>query len=159
MSLGERGVLVAVPDGSGHTVTLLLAPRLAVAIVSAVLVVAGVRIAVTRRLPRFRLRPGRPEVGQRPQPVRVGGGVALAATSLLLQQVVSLVPMPFLAELALMATSLLVAAGALGWFVLRQDQLSGSTARLQAGVRLDRTDPARAPRRNADLRYRWSAFQ
>ncbi|MGK5739992.1 hypothetical protein [Micromonospora sp. URMC 103] len=97
----------------------LTALRVVLAVAGLVLIVAGVRIAVTRRLPR-RFRIGRPPADQRPQPVRVGGGVALVATGLLIQQVAQLVPMPRALAMGLILTALAVTLVAVGWFALRR---------------------------------------
>ncbi|MBM0224410.1 hypothetical protein [Micromonospora sp. ATA51] len=99
----------------------LVAVRLVVAVISLGLLVFGVRVAVTRQLPRKQIHFGRSTAEQRPQPVRIGGGVALAGASLLIQQVASLISIPSALELALLGVALVLFVTAVGWFALRRD--------------------------------------
>ena len=99
----------------------LVAVRLVVAVISLVLLVFGVRAAVTRQLPRRQIHYGRSTAEQRLQPVRIGGGVALVGAGLLIQQVASLISMPSALGLALVGVALVLFVIAVGWFALRRD--------------------------------------
>ncbi|MEU5788308.1 hypothetical protein ABZ754_11330 [Micromonospora purpureochromogenes] len=103
------------------TEPLLVAGRLVIVVVSLFALVLGVRVALSRRFPRAWLHFGRPTKGQRAQPVRIGGGVALVGASLLIQRAPFLIPTPFVLGAALLAVAMLLAASAAGWFVLRRD--------------------------------------
>jgi hypothetical protein len=105
----------------GETDPMLVAVRLVVMVISLAVLFFGVRVAVTRRLPRRQIHFGRTTAEQRPQPVRVGGGVALMGASLFIQQVASLISMPFAVGLVLLLVSLVLVVTAVGWFALRRD--------------------------------------
>ncbi|MER7888888.1 hypothetical protein ABTX15_03590 [Micromonospora sp. NPDC094482] len=103
------------------TEPVLVAVRLVVAVVSLALLVFGLRAVILRRLPRRRFGFGRLSAEQRAQPVRIGGGVALVAAGLLVQQVASLVALPFAIKLCLFGVALVLFVTAVGWFALRHD--------------------------------------
>ncbi|MEU6203035.1 hypothetical protein ABZ814_05535 [Micromonospora musae] len=105
----------------GRSDTVLLSIRVVIAVVSLAVLLTGVRIAVTRRFPRPRLRLGRPPTGRRPQPVRVGGGVALVAASLLVQQAAQLLPVSRPVGIAMSLAALVIAIVGVGWFAVRRD--------------------------------------
>ncbi|MEV2237578.1 hypothetical protein [Micromonospora sp. NPDC049891] len=87
-------------------------------LLSLVVVVLGVRVAVTRRFPTVWVRVARLTESQRSEPLRRGGFLALLGASLLVQQVPLLAPVPVVAGRALFALALLLLMGAMGWFVL-----------------------------------------
>jgi hypothetical protein len=87
-------------------------------VLSLVVVVLGVRVAVTRRFPMLWVRVARLTASQQSQPVRRGGFLALVGASLLVQQVPILAPVPVVLGRALFAAALLLLVSALGWFVL-----------------------------------------
>ncbi|MBQ1027428.1 hypothetical protein [Micromonospora sp. C95] len=87
-------------------------------ILSLVVVVLGVRVAVTRTFPAFWVRVARLTTRQRGQPVRRGGFLALLGAGLLVQQAPLLLPVPLAVGRALFALALLLLVGAVGWFAL-----------------------------------------
>ncbi|MEV4712304.1 hypothetical protein [Micromonospora sp. NPDC049374] len=87
-------------------------------LLSLVVVVLGVRVAVTRRFPIVWVRVARLTESQRSEPLRRGGVLALLGASLLVQQVPLLAPVPVVLGRALFALALLLIMGAMGWFVL-----------------------------------------
>ncbi|MER7416827.1 hypothetical protein ABT346_08585 [Micromonospora peucetia] len=92
--------------------------RLLIVVVSLFLLVLGVRVAVSRRVPGAWSRFARLTESQRSQPVRLGGNVTLLGASLLVQQTPFLVPVPHPVGDALFAVALLLVVAAMVWFVL-----------------------------------------
>ncbi|MFC3503684.1 hypothetical protein ACFOOK_22295 [Micromonospora krabiensis] len=99
----------------------LIGVRLVVAVDGLALLLFGLRVALTRRLPRRRF--GGRGVGseEQPQPVRIGGGVALVGAALLVQQVAALATMPAAVGLALLGVALVLFVAAVVWFGVRRD--------------------------------------
>jgi hypothetical protein len=82
----------------------------------------GLRLAVTRRVPRLLLRLGVPEeVRPPPQFVRHGGSLAFYAAGLLLLQAAFLLPVPRPARLALSGAAILLNLVGIGWWAVRRD--------------------------------------
>ncbi|MFE9956078.1 hypothetical protein [Micromonospora sp. NPDC005299] len=103
------------------TNVVLVAVRLVLVVFFLFLFVAGVRLAVSRRFPAVWMRPAPPTENQQARRVRIGVGVALVAAGVLILEATSLIPMPFLLSGILLAIALLVALGALGWFVVSRE--------------------------------------
>ncbi|GAB3853306.1 hypothetical protein GCM10029963_44340 [Micromonospora andamanensis] len=95
-----------------------VALRLVSVVLSIVVVVLGVRVAVTRRFPTVWVRVARLTESQRSEPLRRGGVLALLGASLFVQQVPSLVAVPVVGGRVLFALALLLLVTAVGWFVL-----------------------------------------
>ncbi|MEH0820708.1 MULTISPECIES: hypothetical protein [unclassified Micromonospora] len=95
-----------------------IALRLVSVVLSVVMVIVGVRVAVSRRFPVAWVRAARLTASQRSQPVRRGGFCALLGAGLLAQQAPFLVPVPYAVGVALFAVSLLLIMTAAGWFAL-----------------------------------------
>jgi hypothetical protein len=84
--------------------------------------VFGVRLAVTRRVPRLMVRFGvSAEQSPPPQFARFGGCVAFFATSLLIQQAAFLLPLQRPVGIALSGTALVVILAGIGWLAVRRD--------------------------------------
>ncbi|PWU52079.1 hypothetical protein DLE60_31790 [Micromonospora globispora] len=95
-----------------------IALRLVSVVLGLVVVILGVRVAVTRRFPTAWVRIARLTASQRSQPVRRGGFSALLGTGLLVQQAPFLIPVPHAVGQALFAVALLLVVTAAGWFAL-----------------------------------------
>ncbi|MEV0806515.1 hypothetical protein [Micromonospora sp. NPDC050200] len=101
--------------------SVVVAFRLVLVVFNFLLFVFGVRLAVSQRFPITWARPAHPTESRQSRRVRVGVGVALVAASSLILEATSLIPMPFLISGILLAVALLVALGALGWFVVSRE--------------------------------------
>ncbi|MEV7329886.1 hypothetical protein [Micromonospora sp. NPDC093244] len=92
--------------------------RLVIVVLSLVMVILGVRVAVTRRFPTAWVRVAHLTASQRSQPVRLGAYVALLGAGLLVPQVPFLIPVPHAVGRALFAAALLLLISAVGGLVL-----------------------------------------
>lgn len=94
------------------------AVRLVIVALSLAMIVFGIRVAVSRRIPVAWVRVARLTANQRSQPVRMGVCQALLGACLLVQQAPFLIPMPHPVGVALLVVSLLLALTAVGWFAV-----------------------------------------
>ncbi|MFI6242447.1 hypothetical protein ACIBEF_21500 [Micromonospora sp. NPDC050795] len=101
--------------------SVLVAFRLVLVVFFLLLFALGVRLTVSRRFPITWARPAHPTESQQSRRVRVGVGVMLVATSVLILESTSLVPMPFLISGILLAVAILVAVAALAWLVISRE--------------------------------------
>lgn len=97
----------------------MVALRLVALILGLALLTLGIRVAVSRRIPRAWIRVARLTARQQAQPVGMGIGQALVGASLLVQQAPFLFSVPYPVGVALLAVSLLLFLIALGLFARR----------------------------------------
>ncbi|AYF30541.1 MULTISPECIES: hypothetical protein [Micromonospora] len=94
-----------------------VAIQLALAALGVLLLVFGLRLAVTRRPYKVESSSGQPTSSEQIQAFRLSSGIALLGAGLLAGQVVVALDMPYLGQYVLFGVALLTTLGAVGLFL------------------------------------------